>query len=106
MQMMAPTTKAPITVGLILLPMMYRSPCWPQGPGLALRRRRCVRCSTLEEGPNLRLRRGIPQGFRIAYRQHGLGFRIEEDAIVANRKNTRQLVRHHDHCGAEAISQL
>src|SRR5215813_12256993 len=34
------------------------------------------------------------------------GFRIEKYAVVANRKNARQLVGDHDDRGAEAVAQL
>ena len=34
------------------------------------------------------------------------GFRIEKHAVVADRKNARQLVGDHDDRGAEAVAQL
>src|SRR5262249_909814 len=105
MQTMAPTTKAPITVGLILLPIMTRSPC-RSGPGSqapASRRAGGVRVSSAAEGPNFRLGRGVPQGLGMPHRQHGLRFCVEEDALVANGKNARQLVGHDHDCGAEAV---
>src|SRR5215831_18479539 len=106
MQTMAPTTKAPITVGLILLPMMSRSACRP-GPGRqapASRRGGGVRLPAPEEGANLRLWRAVPQGLGRPHRQHGLRVCVEEDAIVANGKNARQLVGDDDDRGAEAVT--
>src|SRR5262249_18855387 len=106
MQTMAPTTKAPMTVGLIVLPMMYSSPCRPgrECPGPASRRG--VHASAPEEGPNLRLRRGVSQGRGRPYRQHGFRVCVEEDAVVANGKNARQLVGHHHDRGAKAVPEL
>src|SRR5262249_38879316 len=104
-QTMAPMTKAPITVGLILLPMMSRSP-YRVSPGRPTPTSRCgrgVRLPAPEEGPNCRLRRAVPQGLGRAHRQHGLRVGVEEDAVVANGKNARQLVGHDDDCGAEAV---
>src|SRR5262245_3477562 len=105
MQAMAPTTKAPITVGLILLPMVSRSPCRP-GPGCQAPASRCgggVRVPAPEEGTKLWLWRGVSQGLGRPHRQHGLRVGVEEDAIVANSKNARQLVRHDNDRGAEAV---
>src|SRR5262245_48958904 len=106
MQTIAPTTKAPITVGLILMPIMYHSPCRHgldvQAP--ASRRGDGVRVSSTEKGTDLRLWRGVPQGLGVPHRQHGLRFCIEEDAIVTNGKNARQLVGHDNNRGAEAVT--
>src|SRR5262249_11851847 len=105
---MAPTTKAPIVVGLILLPMLSHSFPLP-GRGLRALVSRYgggVGLSPSEESTNLRLWRGIPQGRRLPHRQHRLRLGIEEDPVVTDRKNTRQLVGHHHDRGPEAVPQL
>src|SRR5689334_4086136 len=88
----APTTNAPITTGLAFLPMAWlRSGALPT-PGQKVLHPRVRRVR--EE-----LARRPRGGDRPA-----LG--VEEDAVVADREDARQLVRHHHDGGAQAVAQL
>src|SRR4030095_12019050 len=88
-----PTTKAPMTLGLALLPMCVALLACPRrGAWAPALRRRGLRLPPAEEGPNLRLGRGIAERLRVPHGQQSLGLHIQKDAVVADGHNARQLV--------------
>src|SRR2546428_816938 len=87
----APTTKAPISVALGRLPMISLHSVF-----------RAAR----QEAAHLEVRRVREEVPRRAVRDAGPRLRIEEDAVVPDREDARQLVRHDDDGRAEAVAKF
>ena len=64
------------------------------------------RGAALQEVADFKVRVMIPELFGIACGKLCLGYRIEEDRIIADCKNARELVGNHDNRCAEAVAQL
>src|SRR5882762_8860457 len=89
----APTTNAPIRAGLVFLPMLA-----PRSVAAFLPPR--------QEFTHPRIGRLRAQLPRRATRDHRAALGVEEDAIVGDREDARQLVRHHDDRRPEAVPEL
>src|SRR6184192_1796662 len=84
----APITNAPMTAGFTRLPMMAPF------------------CPAREELPHARVGRAREQLLRRAGGDHRTAFGVEEDAVVGDREDARELMGD-DHDGrAEALAQL
>src|ERR1700731_3452608 len=91
----APRTNAPTVAGLIRLPMIPR---WLV--------RFVVFFSASQESPHAGIFAILEQVLRVAFRNYGLALRVEKNAVVADRKNARELVSHDDDRRAEVVAQL
>src|SRR5487761_510651 len=96
----APSTNAPTKGGLTFLPIDLF-------PRLAaLRRFRFAFGAAGQKAAHARIGRVFEQFARIAlgYRRMAVG--VEKDAVVADREDAGELVRHHDDGGAERVADL
>src|SRR5271155_2900589 len=91
----APRTKAPTVAGLIRLPMIPR--CF-----FFFR----VFSAAREKSSHAVIGAMRKQVLGVAVRDHRLAFRVEKHAVVADCKDTRQLVSDDDHGRAKVVAQL
>src|SRR2546428_10862798 len=88
----APTTNAPMSAGLARL---------DTGPRLLP----VVACAS-QEAADLGILRLLEQLLRVPSGDTGARLPVEEQAVVGDREDARQLVGHHHDRGAEAVAEL
>src|SRR4051794_25626602 len=86
----APITKPPIITGLLFLDMTCLL-----GVG-----------ASRQETPDLGIGMRIAKLARIALGNCRPGFGVEKQTVASDSEDARELVRHHDHRGAEAVLEL
>src|SRR5262245_47086417 len=95
-----PKMKSPMKVGLAFL--LIRESGWKRFGCCCPGRR----FTSSEEFPDRRISGGFQQLARAALRAHGAGIGVEENRVVADGKDARQLVGDDHERGAEAVAQL
>src|SRR5260370_23633047 len=88
----APNTNAPTVVGLTRLPM---APLWFS-----------ILVAARKESPHAMVGAMGEQLLGVAARDHRAAFRVEEDAVVPDCKDTCQFVCHHDDRRAEVVANI
>src|SRR5262245_30044665 len=98
----APTTKPPMSLGLVFLAIRFAASLF-----LRLRLiRHVAQFAPQEEVADLGIRAFVAQPSGVALRDHRLGVRIEENRVVADGEYAGELVGHHRDRRTQAVPEL